>query len=96
MDSYSKGEKNKTSSEGDTYTATSWTEAIVNNCQTSWEPSRSRLGRSVITGAGVRDKNEMDVTLTTNGKQCKTVGKHAYLIVDLISVIKANFEIGSP
>ncbi|XP_072223398.1 band 4.1-like protein 1 isoform X2 [Leuresthes tenuis] len=78
MDSYSKGEKNKTSSEGDTYTATSWTEAIVNNCQTSWEPSRSRLGTSVITGAGVRDKNEMDVTLTTNGHHDSVLARNAF------------------
>lgn len=78
MDSYSKAEKSKPSSVGtDTFAATSRTERDRNNCQPSWESSRTAPGTSIIPAAGLRDVNETDTVVATNGHLDPVLARNA-------------------
>ncbi|XP_035511724.1 band 4.1-like protein 1 [Morone saxatilis] len=73
LDTYSKLETSKTSSEdSDTFSVTPWTEANMNNFQTPWDSLKTRPGTSPkqetdFTATGLLDMNAMDETVATNG-----------------------------
>lgn len=77
VESCSKAEKSKTSSEVlDTFAAALHTGAIMNNCQTSRESSAAKPGTSIIAAAGLKDMNKIDGA--SNGHHDLVLARNAF------------------